>query len=153
MAEATNGTGDAQEAPSRHKRLGQVIRAVVSVAIVAGIFIGVMPRIANYSDVWETIADMTWLEVTTLLLIALWNLVTYWFVMVAALPGLRYGQAAVVNQASTAISNTLPGGGAIGVGVTYAMYRSWGFTIAAITRSIVVSGIWNNFMKLGFPEY
>ncbi len=151
MAQGSNGSGDAGPAPTRRKRVMQVLRAVISIAIVAGIFVGVLPRIANYSDVWATIADMTWLEVATLLLVALWNLVTYWFVMVAALPGLRYGQAAVVNQASTAISNTLPGGGAIGVGVTYAMYRSWGFTIAAITRSVVVSGIWNNFMKLGFP--
>jgi uncharacterized membrane protein YbhN (UPF0104 family) len=129
----------------------KILRGLASVAIVAGIFLGVLPRIANYSDVWATIADMTSLELGTLVLIALWNLVTYWFVMVAALPGLRYPQAAVVNQASTAISNTLPGGGAIGVGVTFAMDTSWGFTTAAITRSIVVSGIWNNFMKLGFP--
>ncbi len=137
-----------QATPSR---VSQLVRAALSIAIVAGIFVGVMPRIADYSDVWATIADMTWLELTTLLLIALWNLVTYWFVMVAALPGLRYTQAAVVNQASTAISNTLPGGGAIGVGVTFAMYTSWGFSKADIARSVVVSGIWNNFMKLGFP--
>ncbi len=142
--------GDPSRAGGRSLTI-KILRAAISIAIVAGIFLGVMPRIANYSDVWATIADMTWLEVTTLLLIALWNLVTYWFVLVAALPGLTYPQAAVVNQASTAISNTLPGGGAIGVGVTYAMYTSWGFSVASITRSVVVSGVWNNFMKLGFP--
>ncbi len=136
---------------STRRRVMRIVRGVVSLGIVVGIFVGVLPRIANYSDVWDTIADMTSLEIVTLVGFALWNIVTYWFVMVAALPGLRYPQAAVVNQASTAISNTLPGGGAIGVGVTYAMYTSWGFTVAAITRSVVVSGIWNNFMKLGFP--
>jgi uncharacterized protein (TIRG00374 family) len=56
-----------------------------------------------------------------------------------------------VNQASTAVSNTLPGGGAIGVGVTVAMLTSWGFTVSAITRSALVTGIWNNFVKLGMP--
>jgi uncharacterized membrane protein YbhN (UPF0104 family) len=126
-------------------------RTAVSAVVIVGIFAGVLPRIASYSDVWSTIADMTALEMTSLLAVAVWNVVTYWFVMVAALPGLRYGQAAVVNQASTAISNTLPAGGAVGVGVTYAMYRSWGFDAGAIARSVVVSGIWNNFMKLGFP--
>lgn len=129
----------------------KALRGLLSLAIVVGIFVGVLPRIANYSDVWATIADMTWLELTSLLGVALWNIVTYWFVMVAALPGLSYPQAAVVNQASTAISNTLPGGGAIGVGVTYAMYTSWGFSNAEIARSVVVSGVWNTFMKLGFP--
>lgn len=128
-----------------------VVRGAVSVVIVVGIFVGVLPRIANYSDVWATITDMTWLELTSLLVIAIWNVVTYWFVMVAAMPGLAYRQAAVVNQASTAISNTLPGGGAIGVGVTYAMYTSWGFSRGQITRSVLVSGVWNTFMKLGLP--
>jgi uncharacterized protein (TIRG00374 family) len=124
---------------------------VVSLGVVVGIFVGVMPRIANYGDVWATIRDMTWLELTTLLLIGVWNLVTYWLVLTAVLPGLTYPQAAVSNQASTAISNTLPAGGALGVGVTYAMYSSWGFTGADVTRSVVVSGIWNNFVKLGLP--
>ena len=135
----------------QRKRVTAALRAIISTAIVAGIFLGVLPRIADYGEVWATVIDMTWLEIATLALMTLWNIVTYWFVMVAALPGLRYGQAAVVNQGSTAISNTLPGGGAIGVGVTYAMYTSWGFTAAAITRSVVVSGIWNNFVKLGLP--
>ncbi len=31
------------------------------------------------------------------------------------------------------------------------MYSSWGFTGADVTRSVVVSGIWNNFVKLGLP--
>ncbi|MDH3294559.1 MAG: lysylphosphatidylglycerol synthase domain-containing protein [Acidimicrobiia bacterium] len=127
------------------------LRAAVTAAVVVTIFAGVLPRIASYSDVWAVILTMSWPEVASMLLIAGWNLVTYWFVQVAALPGLRYRQAAVAGQASTAISNTVPAGGAVGVGVTYAMYRSWGFTPGEIARSVVVSGIWNNFMKLGFP--
>jgi uncharacterized protein (TIRG00374 family) len=56
-----------------------------------------------------------------------------------------------VNQSSTAVANTLPGGGAIGIGVTYSMYSEYGFTPSEITLSVLVSGIWNNFVKLGMP--
>jgi uncharacterized membrane protein YbhN (UPF0104 family) len=129
----------------------RIAQAVVSLLIVVGIFVGVMPLIADYGDVWATIRDMTTLEIGGLVLVGLWNLATYWLVIVAALPGLRLREAAVVNQASTAVANTLPGGGVIGVGVTVAMLTSWGFTIAAIARSTVVTGIWNNFVKLGLP--
>jgi uncharacterized protein (TIRG00374 family) len=129
----------------------RLLQALVSLAVVVGIFAGVMPRIANYGDVWDTILAMSRFEMSTLILIGLWNLVTYWLVLTAVLPGLTYPQAAISNQASTAISNTLPAGGALGVGVTYAMYSSWGFSGADVTRSVVVSGIWNNFVKLGFP--
>lgn len=131
----------------------RLVQGLMSAVIVVGIFAFVLPRLASYDDVWATITAMTALEVVTLALVGVWNLVTYWFVMVAALPGLRYREAAVVNQASTAVSNTLPAGGAIGVGVTYAMYTSWGFTVPEITLSALVSGIWNNFVKLGMPVF
>lgn len=110
-----------------------------------------MPRIAAYSDVWVTIRDMSGVETAILLLIGLVNLAAYWPVQTAVLPGLTIAQAAVSNQASTAVANAVPAGGAIGVGVTYAMYSSWGFSGANVTRSILVSGIWNTFTKLGLP--
>lgn len=129
----------------------RLVKALVSIAVVTGIFVGVMPQYADYSEVWATIRSLTALQTTTLALVALWNLATYWFVLVAALPGLRLRETAVVNQASTAVSNSLPGGGAIGVGVTLAMLTSWGFRLPAIARSALVTGIWNNFVKLGMP--
>jgi uncharacterized protein (TIRG00374 family) len=129
----------------------RILQAAVSLAIVVGIFVGVMPLIADYGDVFDTIRAMTGLEDGSLVLIGLWNLVTYWFVLTAALPGLRLREAAVVNQASTAVSNTLPAGGVIGVGVSISMLTSWGFRIGSIGRSAVVTGIWNNFVKLGMP--
>ncbi|MDX2466223.1 MAG: lysylphosphatidylglycerol synthase transmembrane domain-containing protein [Acidimicrobiia bacterium] len=138
-------------AASKRTKTKRIVQSLISIVIVVGIFVGVMPQIADYDEVWATIRSLTWLESTSLAIVALWNLATYWFVLVAALPGLRLREAAVVNQSSTAVSNTLPGGGAIGVGVTLAMLTSWGFNVPSITRSAVVTGIWNNFVKLGMP--
>ncbi len=129
----------------------RVLQAAISLAIVVGIFVGVMPLIADYGDVFDTIRAMTGMEGGSLVLVGLWNLATYWFVLTAALPGLRLREAAVVNQASTAVSNTLPAGGVLGVGVSITMLTTWGFTIGSIGRAAVVTGIWNNFVKLGMP--
>ncbi|MDH3958487.1 MAG: hypothetical protein OEU98_03320, partial [Actinomycetota bacterium] len=142
---------DLQDPKSNKAIWKRVLQAVVSLIIVVGIFVGVMPLIADYGDVFDTIRAMSGLEGWSLVFIGLWNLATYWFVLTAALPGLRLREAAVVNQASTAVSNTLPAGGVIGVGVSISMLTSWGFTIGSIGRSAVVSGIWNNFVKLGMP--
>ena len=84
------------EAPSRRALIKRILQAAVSLAIVVGIFVGVLPRFASYGDVWDTIRDMTGLELSTLGVIGAWNIVTYWFVMVAVLPGLRFREAAVV---------------------------------------------------------
>lgn len=126
-------------------------RTGISLAVVVAIFVGALPKVADYGDVWSTIRGMTWFEVGTLVLVGLVNLATYWFVLTSALPGLRLREAAVVNQASTAVSNTLPAGGAIGVGVTVTMLNGWGFRLPAIGLQAVVSGVWNNFVKLGTP--
>jgi uncharacterized membrane protein YbhN (UPF0104 family) len=79
------------------------------------------------------------------------NLFTYWWQMMSAMPGLTTAKAAVNNQTTTSIANILPGGGAIAVGVAVAMFRSWGFTASAITLEITLTGIWNSFLKLGMP--
>ena len=39
----------------------RIVQSLVSTAIVVGIFVGVMPQIANYGDVWDTIRSMTYL--------------------------------------------------------------------------------------------
>ena len=129
----------------------RILQTVVSLTVVVGIFAFAFPQFADYGDVWSEITAMTLMEIFTLLAVAIWNLVTYWFVLTAVMPGLTYPQAAVSNQASTAVANTLPGGGAIAVGVTYAMYRSWGFGKSEFALAAVVSGVWNNFAKLGMP--
>lgn len=147
----TSDSSFGQDDESRGFPWKRIVQALISLAIVAGIFLGVMPLIADYGDVFDTIRAMTSMEIGSLVAFGVWNLITYWFVLTAALPGLRLREAAVVNQASTAVSNTLPGGGVIGVGVSIAMLTSWGFTIGSIGRSAVVTGIWNNFVKLGMP--
>jgi putative heme transporter len=129
----------------------RVVRAVLSVAVIVAVFGFAFPKIANFSEVWASIAEMTWMELATLAVVSAWNTVTYWFVLYAALPGSRLWQNALVNQASTAVSNTLPAGGAFGVAVTYAMYLSFGLTASAVTLAIVITGIFNNLVKFGLP--
>jgi uncharacterized membrane protein YbhN (UPF0104 family) len=136
--------------PSR-SRLRLILRSLATLAITAGIFIGVIPLFADYGDVWDSIRGMDAGEVAWLILVGAINIVTYWFVLMAVMPGLTLLQAGLANQASTAVANTIPGGGALGVGVSWAMYRSWGFGSADFAQATVLSGVWNNFVKLAMP--
>jgi len=134
---------------SRRRR--RTLQAIGSVVALVAIGYFAFTKFTSFSAVWDSIKALTWLEIGTLIAAALWNIVTYWFVMVAALPGSNYWQAMKINQASTAVANTLPGGGALALGVSYGMYSASGFSRRAIGLSMVVSGVWNNFVKLTMP--
>jgi uncharacterized membrane protein YbhN (UPF0104 family) len=140
-----------EPAKATHWWSAKWVRATLSLAVVALIFGFFFPKIADYGAVWQTITDMTWLELWTLGAVALWNLVSYWPMLTAVQPRLRLREAAVANLASTSVSNTMPGGGALAIGVTMSMQRSWGHPVAETTLAMVVSGVWNNFVKLGLP--
>ncbi|MGZ4126741.1 MAG: lysylphosphatidylglycerol synthase transmembrane domain-containing protein [Actinomycetota bacterium] len=143
-------SGDGRD---RRKRAKRIIQVTISIVIVVGIFALILPKIASYSNVWKTITELTWLEFLSLVLAMLFNLFTYWWQMVAAMPGLSFAQAAVNNQSSTTIANILPGGGVVSIGVAVEMFRSWGFTGSQIALLLSTTGVWNAFLKLGLPVF
>ena len=148
---STTSETSAAASGRRRVRVSRVLAPLLSLAIVGAVFFYFLPQFTSISDVWASIRSMTWLETTTLVLVALWNLTTYWFVMVSTMPGLRIREAAVVTESSTAVANTVPAGGAIGIAMSYSMYSSWGFSRTRSSVSLLVAGVWNNFVKLAMP--
>jgi putative heme transporter len=128
---------------SRIKLLGSLLLAV---AIFAFLF-----RRVDVAGVRAEIGEMTWLELATITVIAAWNLVTYRVLWMAVTPGLGWVQAMTAAQSGTAVTNTVPGGSGIGVGLAYAMLDSWGFSRARSTLAVLVTGVWNAFIKLALP--
>jgi uncharacterized membrane protein YbhN (UPF0104 family) len=145
--------GTATEAAPRRRKIGtkQILTFIVGIVIVVGIFWFAIPHFADYGAVWRALRTLTPLESWSLLAATVFNLFTYWLANQAALPGLRLRQAAVSTQTTTSVANTLPAGGAIAVGLTYAMLGSWGFTAGEATLYVGVTGIWNIFAKLALP--
>jgi uncharacterized protein (TIRG00374 family) len=121
------------------------------VALLVLIFMYVSRQFADISEVWDVIRTLTWREIVVLVLATAGSLFTYWVLVVVATPGLTYPQAAVMTQSTTAVANSVPAGGAVAIGLTYAMFTSWGFSKARSTVSVVVTGVWNNFGKLAAP--
>jgi putative heme transporter len=123
----------------------------LGLAVIVGTFVFVLPKVADYRSVWDVVKKLSWPEVGVLLGATGLNLATYAPPLQAALPGLRFRQAFVLTQASTASTFVLPGGAAVGMGVSYGMLRGWGFTGRPVTLALAVTGIWNQFAMLAFP--
>jgi uncharacterized protein (TIRG00374 family) len=118
---------------------------------VVATFVFVLPRIADYRDVWGVVKSLSWTDIALLLGATLLNLATFAPPWMAALPGLRFRQAFVVTQASTASTYIAPAGVAVGMALSYAMLRAWGFVGSAVGLAVAVTGLWNQLAMLAFP--
>jgi putative heme transporter len=131
----------------------RVVEALVSLTALVVIFALVIPKVSGstYRQVAHQLHHLSVAQIGVLFVVWMVGLVAYAGVLTAVIPGLRRTQGVVLNTASSAVSNIVPFGGAVGVGATYGMCRSWGFSVPTTTLGIMVSGIWNIFLKLGLP--
>src|SRR6188508_1759231 len=79
---------------TKKKKIWRVVQIAFSVVLVAAIFLYAIPKLADYSSVWDTIRQMTNLEIASLIAATIFNLFTYWWQNMASLPGLRLWPAA-----------------------------------------------------------
>src|SRR5215213_54507 len=140
----------APPATTHRSRTRLVVQGVLSLVLVVAIFYFLRKKF-DPAQMWTAISAMTWLELAILGLLAAWNLCTYAFVWMSVTPGLGFWRAMMMTQATTAAANTVPAGSAIGIGMTYSMLGSWGFSRSRSTTAVLVSGVWNSFIKLAMP--
>jgi len=157
---AAPGTGPGRGAPGqrqlpdarpRPRRGRKVLRTAVPAALVAAIFGFAVPHFASYHSVWASMQAMTWPQALLVATAAAASMASYWFMICAVLPSIRLRQAAVASLGCNAVANTLPAGGALALGVSWAMLSSWGVSTADYVLYTLVSGIWNIFARLGLP--
>jgi putative heme transporter len=129
----------------------KVLSVGVGIAVVIATFAFVLPKIADYRDVWDVVKTLSWKDIALLIGATALNLVTFAPPWMAALPGLRFRQAFVVTQASTASTYIAPGGVAVGIALSFAMLRAWGFGTPAVSLAVAVTGVWNQLAMLAFP--
>lgn len=147
MAAEESDTSTDQRGKRRRQRLTQLLALAVILAVFGFIF----PRIASYSAAWDIVRSLTAAWILALIGVTVLNLFTGWWFITTCLPGLSLRRAAAMNMSSTAVANTVPGGGAIALGVSWSMVSAWGFGVEQFTLYTLVSGLWSQFAKFGTP--
>ncbi|MEM7271757.1 MAG: lysylphosphatidylglycerol synthase transmembrane domain-containing protein [Actinomycetota bacterium] len=127
------------------------IQILVATVVVAVVFVFAIPRFAPYRSVWDELRGLTPSALVPLAVVAAANLVAPALSFRAALPGLRLGPALAMDWATTAVTNLVPAGSALAIGLTWSMLRSFGLERNPIARAIVVTGILDALVKLGLP--
>jgi putative heme transporter len=123
---------------------------LIGLLLVAAVFGLVLPRVADYGAVWDVISGLSTVYVAVLAATAVVNLLTFAPPWMAALPRLGFINALVMSQASTAASNVLPGGDAIGMAVSYSMLRRWGYRIEQVAIATGAFSVWNIIANVCF---
>jgi len=135
----------------RANRRRRLVLGLVAVALVAVAFAAVLPTLADYSDVWHGITTIPIATLVVVVAAAIVHQLINPFMTMAVIPDLEYDHALTARLASTAAANTIPGGGAVGVGITYVMLDRWGHSGAQIGAAAVLTGVWINLVKLLLP--
>lgn len=148
-AHATDDPGP-PPAPSTSRKK-QVIASVVTLVVLVIVFAGILPKFGNYADAWDQIKDMSADQLALLAASVVFSILVYVFPFQAALPHLRYGTAFMIRQTSFTISNAVPAGGAIGLGVQYGMLGQAGFAGAPSTAAIGITSVFNLMVTLALP--
>jgi uncharacterized membrane protein YbhN (UPF0104 family) len=131
-----NGPTGTTPAVSRRKA---IVGAILTVAVLLIVFVGIFPQFASYADAWTAITAMTAPWIVALVLACFVNILVYVWPFLVAIPGLRYGPGFVIRQTSYAMSNGIPAvGGAIGLGVQYSMLESYGVGSAPAAAGIAI---------------
>jgi len=131
----------------------QLVQGLLGMLLAIVLVVWWLPRIAKttWSAVFETLSHVGFGSVMMLFGLMCLGLWTYTFTLTGSLPGLRHVQALIVNLCGSSAGNLVPGGGAAGVAVSYAAFRSWGFTRRDISTSIIVTGVWNLLARMLLP--
>lgn len=128
----------------------KIVQGVLTLLVLVLIFGYVLPGLADWDDVAAAFEEIT---VDEALLLALM------FVLIeflkgaeqsVAIPPLPVGQAVVASEASTAISNIIPGPS--GTAMRLYIYRTWGLTSADFARGWFLTSAVNNGIILVMPS-
>ncbi|WP_034269909.1 lysylphosphatidylglycerol synthase transmembrane domain-containing protein [Actinospica robiniae] len=150
-AGSTSGAVRPEAEQERRRRLRHRLTQALAIAVIIAVFAFIFPRIASYGAAWRVVSSMTAPWILALAGVTVLNLVVNWWFITACLPGLGLPRAAAMNLSSTAVANTVPGGGAIALGVSWNMASAWGFSGEQFTLYTLVSGLWSQFAKFGTP--
>jgi uncharacterized membrane protein YbhN (UPF0104 family) len=129
----------------------QALSIGITLAVLIAVFGFVIPKVADYRSIVQYIGEISPMAWALLALAASAFLIAYPVVLVQVLRSLRLPEAFVNHMTGTAITNSVPSGGALALPVNYAMYMSWGFTPESVTAGLLAAGVWDWFGRIALP--
>jgi uncharacterized membrane protein YbhN (UPF0104 family) len=127
------------------------LRSALGVALAVGVFIAVVPRIANFGNVAKHLGTVSLPWGVALAAAAALDILTSGLPWRALLPQLSWLEAIGFTQASTALTTVLPGGAPLGMAISYGLLRRLRVTAGAAGFAVALAGIWSQVTIFLYP--
>lgn len=128
-----------------------VLRSALGVALVAGVFAAVVPRIASYGNIAHRLATVSAPWLAALGAGVLLDVLTTALPWKAVLPNLSWIGALGFTQASTAMTLVLPGGAPLGMALSFGLLRRLRVSAGEAGFAVALTGIWSQGMIFLYP--
>jgi uncharacterized membrane protein YbhN (UPF0104 family) len=128
-----------------------VLRSALGVAIVAAVYVEVVPRIASYGSIAKHLSTVSAPWGAALAAAAALDVLTTALPWRALLPQLSWRGALGFTQASTALTLVLPGGAPLGMALSFGLLRRLQVTAGAAGFAVALTGIWSQVMIFLYP--
>lgn len=102
----------------------------------------------TWSQVGSVLAGVPLGLLVALAVLWLLGLLAHTVTLTSALPSLTHRRALTLSLTGSAVANTMPLGGAAGVGLNYRMLRRWGYSPREFGTYTTVSNVWDVLTKL-----
>ena len=137
---------------ARSSRRSTVIGGVVSLVVLAAVFLFLFPRFADYGAAFDQMLALSPWWIAALVAASLVNIGLYPLTEKAAIPQLPYRAAFMSRQAAFTISNIIPGGGAVAVATQYSILAGYRVPPATAAAAVSADGAWTYLITLGAPS-
>jgi uncharacterized protein (TIRG00374 family) len=131
----------------------RVIKSAVVAAVSVVAVVALVPRLTG--SPWRAISTawgvLTWWKLALLSLVWVAGLLAHSTVLMGAMPGLTRRRAMTLNLTGSAVSNVMPLGGGLGIGLNYVMARRWGFSSGQFSLFTLLSNVWTVLAKAALP--
>jgi uncharacterized membrane protein YbhN (UPF0104 family) len=131
--------------------LRAIAGTLVGLGVVAFVFAYVLPRIADYREVWAVVQSLSWWWILALVAASACFVLSDGLPWIVVLPRLGFLNALRMDLAGSALSQVLPGGAAVNAATQFGMLKRWGYEGRPVVLAVSLTSIWNQIAVYAFP--
>ena len=135
--------------PGPRSVLFKVLSAALSGGLLVLLFAAIIPKVAEFDSVWESLAELKPRAILLMLVLAFAIRFLLAQAYTVLTPGLSFRRSLVAREASSAVSNIIPGPS--GTASQFVILRSWSVSVEEFTRATLAVSVSTDVLIFAGP--